>query len=125
MKDKTDIYIKGLVCTGTLIIGKIREDGDIDKPFAVHLTTGVERDRSGNAVPAGVLALVPFLSVDMKVLKRSAIIAETNEIEEDLIKAYQQSTSDVVQPTLRDMSKINQGKNGFVDFNKVSKKNLN
>ena len=110
MKEKTKDYLKGIVCTGTFIIGKINKDGDIEKPHTIMITTGNEKDREGKMLPAGMMALSPFLPQGFGPLKRSSIISETLEIEEGLLKTYQNLTSKIAAPTLQDISNINKSK---------------
>ena len=110
MKEKTKDYLKGIVCTGSLIIGKINKDGDIEKPYTVMVTTGNEKDREGKALPSGMIALAPFLPEGFGPLKRNSIISETLEIEEGILKTYQNLTSKIAAPTLQDISNINKSK---------------
>ena len=101
-EEKKTTYIMGLTCTQMLIIGKLDDNKDIEKPYALI------RDPQASSGDTSVkMAVVPFLPRNMKTLKRSALISETFEIEENIISAYQQLTSPIKMATTEEITQIN------------------
>lgn len=107
MKEKHD-YIVGITPTRNVVIGKLINEDDIDKPYELVLTRE-ETIIEGQKIPAGMILLLPFIPPhsNCKILKRKSLMSETFDIEEKIVSSYQKMTSQIAQATLADIHNIN------------------
>ncbi|MDD5589196.1 MAG: hypothetical protein PHP92_04030 [Candidatus Nanoarchaeia archaeon] len=102
MLKKDEDYILAMLITGAVVIAKLNKDKDLERPFVLLI---IPNESQKNKINIALQEYLPAM-FNLKVIKHSAIISETNEIPEDILSTYQQHTSGIAVPTSREMEKI-------------------